>query len=51
MQSLLFGYRLGSDSKNIRNIGIYYPITDEYKVICPDLCSWIIRWFSGELAT
>ena len=47
----LFGYRLGKDSKNIRNIGIYYPITGEYKVICPDLHTWVKSWFSGELET
>ena len=47
----LFGYRLGSDSLNTKQIGIYYPISNDFKIICPDLCTWITSWFSGNLET
>ena len=47
----LFGYRLSDDGLDAKQIGVYYPITNEFRIVCSDLLTWFRDWFSGNLGT
>jgi len=34
-----------------KEIGIYYPMENEYRIVAPDLMTWAKDWLSGELKT
>ena len=44
-----FGYVVSGGKIETEEIGVYYPITNEYKIVAPSLREWAIEWYSGKL--
>lgn len=46
-----FGIEINDGMIKTSEISVYYPIENEYRIVAPNLYTWVVEWFSGKLAT
>ena len=46
-----FGFEVADGMIKTSNVGVYYPILNEYRIVAPDLYTWAVEWYSGKLST
>ena len=46
-----FGYEVCNGKIKSNQIGIYYPIENEYRIVAPNLYTWATEWYTGKLST
>ena len=46
-----FGFEVVDGQIKSSQVGVYYPIGNEYRIVAPDLYTWAIEWYSGKLET
>jgi hypothetical protein len=46
-----FGFEVYNGQIISNQIGVYYPIGNEFKIVAPDFLTWANEWYSGRLST
>jgi hypothetical protein len=45
-----FGLEVANGIICTSKISVYYPISNEYKIVAQDLYTWAIEWYTGRLS-
>jgi len=46
-----FGHTYNNDGRiETGEVVVYYPIDNEYRIIAPDLRTWVVEWYTGKLS-
>ena len=46
-----FGFRIEDGQIADGQVGVYYPIENEFRIVAPDFKTWAIEWCSGLLSS
>ena len=46
-----FGLEISNGIIKTSEVGVYYPIENEYRIVAPNFYTWAIEWNSGRLST
>ena len=46
-----FGFMVQEGQIISDQVGVFYPIDNEFRVVAPDFLTWMNEWYTGRLAT
>ena len=46
-----FGFKIEDGQTVGSEVGIYYPIDNEFRIVAPDFKTWVVEWHTGLLKT